>query len=170
MLHKEGVFFSEQLSKLQFTSALEVGCGHGRMLRYTIQNNGSRFIVGLDFGYPQLKKAQLALAGQCHLVQASALDLPFADNTFDLVYCVGVLMHIPPSSVQKTLSETVRVSRKYVLFAEGIYNHFNMFGLDFRKEYEAVGLKTLSCVLKPFQGLRPKPVQFAVMEKGASIK
>jgi hypothetical protein len=40
-----------------------------------------------------------------------------------------------------------------------------MFGLDFRKEYEALSLKTIECVNNPYRVLRPKPIQFVIMEK-----
>ena len=122
MLNEQGAFFLGQLSGLQFRSALEVGCGHGRMLKYTCQRlAGNGRVIGIDFGRPQLEKAQLALRGQCGLAQASALDLPFRDNTFDLVYSVDVLMHIPPDRVRSALGEIIRVSARYVLCAEGIY-------------------------------------------------
>ncbi len=166
MLREQGGFFLEQLAGIEFGSALEVGCGHGRILKYTRQRmKDSGLLVGVDFGRPQLLKAQAALGNQCRLLQANALRLPFRDNAFDLVYSVDVLMHIPPDHVREALSENIRVSARYVLCAEGIYTHFNMFGLDFRKEYEALGLKTIKYVTDPYRVLRPKPIQFVIMEK-----
>jgi len=166
MLDEQGAFFTEQLSDLAFQSALEVGCGHGRILRYTSQRlKESGLILGVDFARPQLLKAQASLGDRCHFVQATALSLPFRNNAFDLVYSVDVLMHIPPDHVRKALMENIRVSAKYVLCAEGIYTHFNMFGLDFRKEYELLGLKTIRYVTNPYRVLRPKPIQFVLMEK-----
>jgi SAM-dependent methyltransferase len=45
-------------------------------------------------------------------VQASGTELPFADGTFDLVYCVAVLHHVAePGAVRATLREMVRVTR-----------------------------------------------------------
>jgi len=37
--------------------------------------------------------------------------------------------------------------------------------LDFQKEYKALGLKTIKYVADPYRVLRPKPIQFVIMEK-----
>lgn len=45
-------------------------------------------------------------------VHASGTDLPFADDTFDLVMCVAVMHHVAdPGDVRRTLGEMVRVAR-----------------------------------------------------------
>lgn len=163
-------FFQQKFTRLQVSSALEIGCGYGRILKLNSQcQPQSALIVGMDFARPQLEKAKLFVGNRCRLIQASAAALPFEDNAFELVYTIGVLMHIPPRNVQRALLETIRVSKRYVVFAEGIYRHFNMFGLDFRKEFEALGLKTKECVDVSFRVLRPKPIQFVIMEKERPI-
>lgn len=162
-------FLTREFSPLGATSALEIGCGYGRILNVTRSCLNDPFIiVGIDFARPQLEKARAFLGGGCRLVQATATELPFADNTFELVYSIGVLMHIPPTKIKEALRETIRVSGRYVALAEGVYKHFHMFGLDFCKEYEALGLKTVKCVMNPYRVLRPKPIQFVVMEKQRS--
>lgn len=159
-------FFQRKLSSLQVSSALEIGCGYGRILKLTSQcQPRSTLIVGMDFARPQLEKAKIFIENRCCFIQASATDLPFRDDAFELVYSIGVLMHIPPRNIRMALLETMRVSKRYVMFAEGICRHFNMFGLDFRKEYEALGLRTKECVDVPYRVLRPKPIQFAIMQK-----
>jgi hypothetical protein len=48
-------------------------------------------------------------------VQSSALSMPFADNSFDLVYSNAVIEHVGNSENQKRfLSECARVSRRFV--------------------------------------------------------
>jgi len=72
---------------------LEVGCGEGRQLTAI----GSRFpnadLVGLDLPDVELEEAWDSVASS--MVQASATQLPFADNTFDLVMAIEVLEHLP---------------------------------------------------------------------------
>jgi ubiquinone/menaquinone biosynthesis C-methylase UbiE len=166
MLMKQRAFFIGQFSKLEFSSALEVGCGHGRVLRFLRERlDEPGLILGVDFARPQLLKARASLGDRCHLVQASALSLPFKDNAIDLVYSVDMLLHIPPHNVREALQEIIRVSAKYVMCAEGIYTHFNMYGLDFRREYETLGLKTIKYETDPYPVLRPKRNQFVVLEK-----
>ena len=49
---------------------------------------------------------------------ASALHLPFADESFDMVTTVGVLIHQAPTTVADAMREIARCARRYVLCAE----------------------------------------------------
>jgi SAM-dependent methyltransferase len=52
-----------------------------------------------------------------HLIlkQVSIYELPYKDNSFDLVICTEVLEHL--DDPQKALQEMVRVSKKYLLLS-----------------------------------------------------
>jgi len=47
-----------------------------------------------------------------------AFQLPLDDASVDLVFTVGVLIHIAPDDLARATDEIVRVSRKYVLCSE----------------------------------------------------
>jgi hypothetical protein len=49
---------------------------------------------------------------------ASARELPFADDSFDLVFTTGVLIHQSPDELPRVMDEIVRCSRRYVLCGE----------------------------------------------------
>jgi 2-polyprenyl-3-methyl-5-hydroxy-6-metoxy-1,4-benzoquinol methylase len=49
------------------------------------------------------------------MVQGSALTLPFADDTFDLVLCIEVLEHLP--SPEQALREIARVASGAVVLS-----------------------------------------------------
>jgi SAM-dependent methyltransferase len=98
---------------LTATRVLEVGCGEGRQLTVL----GDRFpdadLVGLDL--PDLELEEAWTGVESHMVQASALQLPFADNTFDLVLALEVLEHLsdPPQAlreISRVASDAVIVS------------------------------------------------------------
>jgi SAM-dependent methyltransferase len=76
------------------SSVLEVGCGSGRFVKYLSDKVG--YIVGADPSDAIF--AADALVGSkknvC-LIKASANDLPFDKESFDFVYSIGVLHHIP---------------------------------------------------------------------------
>lgn len=80
---------------------LEVGCGAGRHAENTSKFSKEHFAVDLsravDSAFPRLRNT-----ANCHVVQADAFNLPFAERSFDYVYCLGVLqhMHSPPDGFQ----------------------------------------------------------------------
>jgi len=43
-------------------------------------------------------------------------ELPFDDESFDIVVCVDVLEHVPPEKRAKFIHEGIRVSRRHIVF------------------------------------------------------
>ena len=85
--------FSKEALKQGF--ALEVGCGYGRFVD-VVQRLGGR-IVGVDLSTHSIDLAQdfVGLRDNVFLVQADLFALPFARETFDHIYSIGVLHHTP---------------------------------------------------------------------------
>ena len=50
-------------------------------------------------------------------VVGSVLDIPFRDNSFQIVACYELLEHLPYEYVAKALSEISRVSKQYVILS-----------------------------------------------------
>ncbi len=76
------------------TVALDLGCGSGRWSRYLAPKVG--FIEAIDPSDAVV--AAHALTGDLHNVRvtrASVNSLPFADHSFDFIFCLGVLHHLP---------------------------------------------------------------------------
>jgi SAM-dependent methyltransferase len=68
---------------------LEVGCGTGHWLARLRSECG--FVVGLDLSRKMLNKARER--GAPRLVRGRGEGLPFASESFDLVFCVNALCH-----------------------------------------------------------------------------
>ncbi|MCG2690422.1 methyltransferase domain-containing protein, partial [Candidatus Parcubacteria bacterium] len=92
---------------------LEVGCNVGSQL-HALQEMGFESLVGVDINRQALEVSKKNLLG-IDVMLASAFELPFKDNYFDLVFTSGVLIHISPKDIQKALKEIIRVSKKYIL-------------------------------------------------------
>lgn len=82
---------------------LEVGCGTGLLLQRAAQR--ASHAAGIDISPGML---QLAQKRGLDVVQADATALPFADDSFDLVYSFKVLAHV--QDIQKALEEIARVT------------------------------------------------------------
>ncbi|XOB65739.1 methyltransferase domain-containing protein [Deferribacteres bacterium DY0037] len=86
-------------------TVLDVGCGNGSL------TNGLEGydITGLD-------KSVEALKYYKHKKQHGSIDeLPFTDNSFDLIICSDVLEHLDNSIFNHAIRELKRVSKKYIL-------------------------------------------------------
>ncbi len=94
---------------------LEVGAGTG-LIMGRLADRAKR-ITGLD-----ISRGMLAGAAKrgLEVVQGSATDLPFEDETFDLTYSLKVLAHVP--DIEKALSEMARVTRPGGYVVAELYN------------------------------------------------
>ena len=60
------------------------------------------------------------------IVLGTALDLPYKEDEFDIVFTCGVLIHQHPSKggLQQFINEMVRVSNKFIIGLEDYHNTF----------------------------------------------
>lgn len=132
---------------------LDLGCGNGRFSEflkgtdYTGVDNSSGLIEEAKKKYPQLK-----------FVKADALNLPFSDNSFDFVFSIALLHHIPSKELRiKFLKEVKRVLKgkliitvwkfhmrkeKHLLLKYTILKILGKNKLDFKDILEPWGKKT----------------------------
>lgn len=99
-------------------SILEVGCNIGLNLRAL-----SRITSAEKFAVEPFEKArEVIIRDQVlppeNLFAATSYDIPVEDNFADLVFTLGVLIHTPPESHEKSYSEIYRAARKYILCIE----------------------------------------------------
>jgi SAM-dependent methyltransferase len=128
------------------TKVLEVGCGSGRFLKYV--SGKSNFVVGVDpsdaiFAADNLLRENKDVV----LVKASANDLPFKDESFDFVYSIGVLHHIPDTL--KAMQACVNKVRKGGYFFTYLYYDLDGRGFIFRSIYKVSNLLRLGICKLP---------------------
>jgi len=112
-----GPFLQARLDGLGVASALEIGCNVGANLRWLAELLGAENVAGVDVNQRALSVAREQVPG-ADLRIAAARDLPFPDDSFDLVFTTGVLIHQPPEELGAVMDEIVRCSRRYVLCGE----------------------------------------------------
>lgn len=98
-----------QESHFRDKAALDIGCGYGSFALSCLTFN-PREIVGIDITTQDVATASDSIKdSRTKFLVASALDLPFADGTFDTVTAWEVLEHIPRSTESKFFQEVHRV-------------------------------------------------------------
>lgn len=107
-------------------NVLDVGCGTGAItLDLAELTNGT--VTGIDSDPEKLKHAEELLKdfSNVKLIEGNAEEMPFEDETFDLVVFNVVLIHIKDQ--QKAVSEMARVTEKdgiVLATLEPDYEHF----------------------------------------------
>ena len=88
---------------------LEVGLGYGTLGQLIASRNADYYAVDIADGPVANMRRRLSWLGlpQHHAVQASVLELPFADETFDYVYSIGCLHHT--GDLERSVQELHRV-------------------------------------------------------------
>lgn len=126
---------SEDLSHL---SLLDVGCGNGYFSYYfekicdTTCLDYSEFMLSIN---PCKKK-----------VLASAAEIPFPNDSFDMVFCSNLLHHLQNPIL--VITEMRRVSKKYVIVSEPNGGNFFMVLFGVMKKEERMTLKYTMQYLK----------------------
>ena len=106
-------------------SLLDVGCG--TCFYFPLLAKHAVKLTGVDLCIPMLDVAQELIdvkkLENCEVRQSSALELPFEDNTFDVVHSWDFLHHVP--DVPKAISEIKRVLKpkgRYIAVEPNLIN------------------------------------------------
>jgi ubiquinone/menaquinone biosynthesis C-methylase UbiE len=109
---------------LRFFSVLDVGAGSGELLRtiakFARKQKRNTKLFGLELN---IRSADAILEEskdfvEIKSIQANALNLPFADKSFDYSICSLFTHHLSDEDVTKTLSEMSRVSRRQIFIID----------------------------------------------------
>lgn len=104
-------FFQTILPGLTPTKILDVGCGTGHLLaacERSLEVTVRPSFYGIDLSQYLIKNARQRFPSY-EFEAADATQMPYADETFDLVYVAAVLAHVP--SGMEILKEMVRVTK-----------------------------------------------------------
>ena len=91
---------------------LEVGSNVGAQLML-LQKMGFKHLFGIDINKEVIEFSK-TITKKIDIVQGSALDIPFKNNYFDLVFTCGVLIHISPNDIKNAMKEIYRCTNRYI--------------------------------------------------------
>ncbi|PIR03089.1 MAG: hypothetical protein COV60_02160 [Candidatus Magasanikbacteria bacterium CG11_big_fil_rev_8_21_14_0_20_43_7] len=85
---------------------LDLGCGNGRL--YQLFKDLSTSFTGVDISKGLIEIAQKSYP-ECTFSIADMRSLPFEECTFNIVYAIASVHHLPPAGQLETLQEVARV-------------------------------------------------------------
>jgi pseudaminic acid biosynthesis-associated methylase len=107
--------FAAMLDGRAPASVLEVGCNRGHNLKALAALFPEARLCGVEpGGYARLIAEREGL----DVEEGDVCDIPWGASQFELVFCCGVLIHVPPDDLDEALSELTRVSSRLVLLIE----------------------------------------------------
>jgi SAM-dependent methyltransferase len=115
----------EKIQEQNPATFLDAGCGEGfvaAMLRRRIPNLE---LTGFDVDPAAVRVATMR-DPKGSFMTASIFDLPFADDSFDVVGCFEVLEHLPGDGPDAALRELSRVARRAVVLSVPREPHFSL--------------------------------------------
>lgn len=161
---------ADKLSELNNLNILDISCGHGIILS---EVDGSNYKVGLDISIESLVLAK-KLNPESNLVDGDAMQLPFKDKSFDVVYAAHV---IPGHNYAITgnketkkiewINEINRILKKdgTLLLTTSNGNYFGSRKANKIKLSDLKKLLSLNFDIVKIQGFNPLPIY-----PGATVK
>ena len=130
--HRISAWFAEEIVlPLGAGSVLEVGCGAGRNLVHIGQRIPPARLHGVDINRHAVEIATAKLGEGARIRHGSLYELgAFADGSIDVVFSMGVLMHVAHERVAGVIAELQRIARIAVLHFEC---HGPSHGFDYHK-------------------------------------
>lgn len=104
------------------SSVLDIGCAKGFLIHDFMEDIPGIKVAGLDISDYALRNATEMARPFVHM--GNAKELPFADNSFDLVISINSLHNIlDVNEVKRALREIQRVSRQHMYIKVGAYRN-----------------------------------------------
>lgn len=144
---------------------LDVGCGMGRFAEVATRW-GAR-VIGIDFSEAAEVAARNLADREFIAFQADVFELPFAPESFDCIYSMGVLHHTPDcEKAVKALPQYLKPGGTLAVWLYSGYNKWYRFSDEWRKITHRMSPQTLHRFFRvavPFfywldRGLRAVPI------------
>lgn len=118
---------------------LDVGCGNGIFLKYLEKKS-------LEMNMTGLERSKVAIENKVctsEILEGSADEINFKDQSFDIITSLEVIEHLPFSVYEKTLQEFERVSSKYIVIS-----------VPYNEKNRLIECNYCACKFSPFFHLR----------------
>ena len=98
---------------------LDAGCAHGEVAAAIARRRPDADVVGVDIADVWVEEARRRHNNvpNVRFERADVRDLPFDDDSFDVVICAEVIEHLPDDGWERAVRELDRVSRDVVIIS-----------------------------------------------------
>jgi SAM-dependent methyltransferase len=111
---------------------LDVGCGMGRFAE--VATRWGAHVVGIDLSLAAEVAAQNLADRNAAIFQADVFQLPFAHDSFDFIYSIGVLHHTPNcEQAVKVLPKLLKPGGRIAVWLYSAYNPWYRMSDVYRK-------------------------------------
>ena len=124
--------FLIRIRQAGFRTLLEIGAGTGRDSLY-FQKNGLK-VTAVDFAEEMVRLCKAKGLADVRLMDFTRLD--FEPESFDAVYAMNCLLHIPKSQIEAVLGQILNVLKPNGLFFYGVYGGWDWEGVWEDDHYE----------------------------------
>lgn len=143
----------DALKSIGFGSILEVGCNCGPNLRLIQQEFSGKYLAGIDINRDVVREAR-DIFPQANIQHGNANNLPFADQSIDVILSDAVLIYVAPGSIRQVLDEFNRVAKNAIVLLE--WDSDSYYGellnyhwsRDYKKLLEEYGFKVKKTKIK----------------------
>lgn len=120
-------------AELRGKRVLDVGCGMGRFAEVASRWGGQ--VIGIDLSRAaEVAAHNLAHRNSVTILQADLFSLPFAPESFDYIYSIGVLHHTPScEQAFKALPQFLKPGGLIAIWVYSSYNKWYRFSDLYRK-------------------------------------
>jgi SAM-dependent methyltransferase len=112
----------------KFSSILDFGCGCGRVIRYLDFFEGT--LIGVDINQRLIRWCSRHIPFASFLVTGLSPPLPFLQATFDFVYGLSILTHLPESLQEPWTDEFERILKPGGLVLLTVHGEYYLNDLD----------------------------------------
>jgi RimJ/RimL family protein N-acetyltransferase/ubiquinone/menaquinone biosynthesis C-methylase UbiE len=148
---EQRIFLAKMLLENNVESVLELGCNSGGNLLHISKVLPNIKLVGLDICENAIKYGVEVEKNPAQMIVGSIYDLDrFEDNSFDVVFTRGVMMHVNHEKIRGVLKNMARIAKRYVINIEtdgedkilsyGDDGTPHAFSHDFSKVYKSFGI------------------------------
>jgi len=146
--------FRDYYHLAEAAAVLDVGCAKGYMLHDFKELIPGLTIAGIDISEYAIERAMETV--KPYLRVGNARELPYEDNSFDLVISINTVHNLPPDECRQALREIQRVTRRNAFVTMDAWHNeeehrrmeqWNLTALtymhvdDWKKLFEEVGYK-----------------------------